>query len=76
MKTKLIPVMAIALMGFFATTSFAQEEAVTEPQATKTEVVADEGTSEEAVTKTEKEDPRAGGGRRVHRPEARRDRKR
>jgi hypothetical protein len=54
MKTRLIPAIAIALMGIFATSSFAQEEATTEPQATETEVVADN-----ASEKIAKEDPRA-----------------
>ena len=56
MKTKLIPAMALSLMGFFATTSFAQEDVSTEPQVTAEE----QATPSEAVKqKADKEDPRA-----------------
>lgn len=58
MKNRLIPIMALSLMGIFATASFAQEE--TSPateEATIQEVANDEAT--ENVAKAEKENPRA-----------------
>ena len=58
MKTKLIPVMALSLMGIFATASFAQEEsAPAAEEAVIQEVVADNAS--EKVAKADKEDPRA-----------------
>ena len=64
MKTRLIPIMVLSLMGIFATASFAQEE--TSPAADAStgsatvatqEVANDEAT--ENVAKAEKENPRA-----------------
>ena len=49
MKTKLIPVLALSIMGVFATTSFAQDEVVP---------ASDESVAEEVVS-TDKADPRA-----------------
>lgn len=49
MKTKLIPVLTLSIMGVFATTSFAQDEVVP---------ASDESVAEEVVS-TDKADPRA-----------------
>ena len=54
--------MAITLMGFFASASFAQEEAAsTETQTVESEVVADDAdnATEKVAKKSDKKDPRA-----------------
>ena len=58
MKTKLIPLMALSLMGIFATASFAQEESAPAADAAITQEVST-GNSDNTSEKVAKEDPRA-----------------